>query len=107
MLRSASCAPVVLLLASALLSSCRDVAVVPHSDSNPGPTPTVQRTSLGEMPDIDAAAVLALLDRVEALEGALRETAKLGHSMDCAGWKSEPDDCDCALARARELLKGG
>ena len=59
MLRSASCAPVVLLLASALLSSCRDVAVVPHSDSNPGPTPTVKRTSLGEMPDIDAAAVLA------------------------------------------------
>lgn len=36
----------------------RDIAP-PADGPNPGPTPTIQRTSLGELPDIDADALLA------------------------------------------------
>ena len=48
------------MVAGALLgfAAC-STAPAPATDGvNPGPTPTVQRTSLGEMPDIDATAVL-------------------------------------------------
>ncbi len=40
-------------------SACSTPRSKPASDSAPGPTPTIQRTSIGELPDVDVAAVLA------------------------------------------------
>ena len=44
---------------SLALGACSSPESVPAADSVPGPTPTVQRTPIGELPDIDADAVLA------------------------------------------------
>jgi Zn-dependent M28 family amino/carboxypeptidase len=47
------------LALSLALGACSSPESVPPVDSAPGPTPTVQRTPIGELPDIDADAVLA------------------------------------------------
>ena len=47
------------LALSLALGACSSPESVPAADSVPGPTPTVQRTPIGELPDIDADAVLA------------------------------------------------
>ena len=41
------------------LGACSAPESTPAADTAPGPTPTIQRTPLGELPDIDADAVLA------------------------------------------------
>src|SRR5688572_22019101 len=41
------------------LGGCSSSESTPAADTVPGPTPTVQRTPIGELPDIDADAVLA------------------------------------------------
>jgi Zn-dependent M28 family amino/carboxypeptidase len=41
------------------LAGCSQPESTPASEAAPGPTPTVQRTPIGELPDIDADAVLA------------------------------------------------
>jgi Zn-dependent M28 family amino/carboxypeptidase len=41
------------------LVACSSPESTPAADTVPGPTPTVQRTPIGELPDIDAEAVLA------------------------------------------------
>jgi Zn-dependent M28 family amino/carboxypeptidase len=43
----------------AALAACSPPESTPASDTTPGPAPTVQRTPIGELPDIDADAVLA------------------------------------------------
>src|SRR5688572_29828095 len=40
-------------------TACSSPGSTPDSDTTPGPTPAVQRTSIGELPDIDVDAVLA------------------------------------------------
>ena len=50
---------VVVCTAVVVSAACSPAAAPPRDESNPGPTPTIQRTSLGEMPDIDADALLA------------------------------------------------
>ena len=47
------------LALSLALGACSSPESVPAADSVPGPTPTVQRTPIGDLPDIDADAVLA------------------------------------------------
>jgi Zn-dependent M28 family amino/carboxypeptidase len=47
------------LALSLVLGACSSPESVPAADSVPGPTPTVQRTPIGDLPDIDADAVLA------------------------------------------------
>src|SRR5262245_38366064 len=42
-----------------VLSACSSPESTPATDTVPGPTPTVQRTPIGDLPDIDAEAVLA------------------------------------------------
>ncbi len=49
----------VLCGAGMVSAACAPPPAPPADESNPGPTPTIQRTSLGEMPDIDADALLA------------------------------------------------
>lgn len=49
----------VFLAVSLALAACSSPDSTPASDTTPGPTPTVQRTPIGELPDIDADAVLA------------------------------------------------
>jgi hypothetical protein len=46
-------------LAAALAAGCASPSSTPASETTPGPTPTVQRTPIGELPDIDHEAVLA------------------------------------------------
>jgi Zn-dependent M28 family amino/carboxypeptidase len=41
------------------LGGCSSPESTPAADTAPGPTPTVQRTPIGDLPDIDADAVLA------------------------------------------------
>jgi Zn-dependent M28 family amino/carboxypeptidase len=41
------------------LGACSSPESTPLADTRPGPTPTVQRTPIGDLPDIDADAVLA------------------------------------------------
>jgi Zn-dependent M28 family amino/carboxypeptidase len=48
-----------ILVLAAFVGACSQPANPPAGESSPGPTPAVQRTSLGELPDIDADAVLA------------------------------------------------
>ena len=47
------------LLLCVALGACSSPESTPAADTAPGPMPTVQRTPLGELPDIDADAVLA------------------------------------------------
>jgi Zn-dependent M28 family amino/carboxypeptidase len=47
------------LILCVTLGACSSPDSTPAADTAPGPTPTVQRTPLGELPDIDADAVLA------------------------------------------------
>jgi Zn-dependent M28 family amino/carboxypeptidase len=47
------------LLGAVFLSACGRAPAPPAARTRPGPTPTVQRTSIGEMPEIDIDAVLA------------------------------------------------
>jgi Zn-dependent M28 family amino/carboxypeptidase len=47
------------VLAAAGAAACTEPAPKPPPESVPGPTPTVQRTSMAEMPGIDADLVLA------------------------------------------------
>jgi Zn-dependent M28 family amino/carboxypeptidase len=42
-----------------VLGGCSSPESTPAADKVPGPTPTVQRTPIGDLPDIDADAVLA------------------------------------------------
>lgn len=46
------------LTVATVLAACTNPAVPPVDEPNPGPTPTIQRTSIGEMPDVDSDAVL-------------------------------------------------
>ena len=41
------------------MAACSDPPAKPAAEHAPGPTPTVQRTSIGELPDVDVDAVLA------------------------------------------------
>src|SRR5215207_7089209 len=41
------------------LGGCSSPESTPAADTVPGPTPTVQRTPIGDLPDIDVDAVLA------------------------------------------------
>ena len=47
------------LILCATLGACSSPQTTPPADTAPGPTPTVQRTPLGDLPDIDTDAVLA------------------------------------------------
>jgi Zn-dependent M28 family amino/carboxypeptidase len=53
-------------LAAALLASCSPPPTPPADDVKPGPIPTVQRTTLGEMPDIDIGHVLNHAEELSA-----------------------------------------
>lgn len=46
-------------LIGALAAACATEPPPPAAETNPGPTPTVQRTTLGELPDVNVDAVLA------------------------------------------------
>lgn len=46
-------------LLAGLAGACSTASPPPATETNPGPTPTVQRTAIGEMPDVDVDAVLA------------------------------------------------
>src|SRR5262245_8709172 len=48
-----------ILVVSALAGACSDSATKPATGEGPGPTPAVQRTPLGQLPDVDAQQVLA------------------------------------------------
>jgi Zn-dependent M28 family amino/carboxypeptidase len=48
-----------LLFATLLAASCSGPATKPPTDVAPGPTPTVQRTAIGELPEVDVEQVLA------------------------------------------------
>ncbi len=49
----------VLTLFTVLVSGCSGPESKPAAENAPGPTPSVQRTTIGELPDVDADAVLA------------------------------------------------
>ncbi len=51
--------PAVLLAVSLFAVSCGGPAATPAVEPLPGPTPTVQRTAIGEFPEVDIAQVLA------------------------------------------------
>ena len=46
-------------LLAGLAGACSTAPPAPATETNPGPTPTVQRTAIGELPDVDVDAVLA------------------------------------------------
>jgi Zn-dependent M28 family amino/carboxypeptidase len=48
-----------LFVSTLLVAGCSGPASKPVAENAPGPTPTVQRTTIGELPDIDTDAVLA------------------------------------------------
>ena len=48
-----------LLIATLLAASCSGPTTKPAGDPAPGPTPTVQRTAIGELPEVDVEQVLA------------------------------------------------
>jgi Zn-dependent M28 family amino/carboxypeptidase len=48
-----------LVAALAIIVGCSAPAPKPNGDSAPGPSPTVQRTTLAELPEVDVDAVLA------------------------------------------------
>jgi Zn-dependent M28 family amino/carboxypeptidase len=56
----------VTVLAAGLLTGCSPAPAPPPEDVRPGPTPTVQRTNLGEMPDIDVGQVLTHTEELSA-----------------------------------------
>ncbi|MQA29318.1 MAG: M28 family peptidase [Luteitalea sp.] len=47
------------LVSIALLAGCSAPESKPAAETAPGPTPSVQRTTIGELPDVDTDAVLA------------------------------------------------
>src|SRR5215510_5400737 len=56
MTRAFAFLPAVLVAA---VAACSNPEPKPSTEPAPGPTPTVQRTPIGELPQIDVAAVLA------------------------------------------------
>ena len=49
----------VLIVSTTLLVGCSGPETKPAVENAPGPTPSVQRTTIGELPDVDTDAVLA------------------------------------------------
>src|SRR5215210_4224793 len=49
----------ILLLSLLLLAGCSGPESKPVAENAPGPTPSVQRTTIGELPEVDTDAVLA------------------------------------------------
>ena len=47
-----------LVTAGVLAASCSTPASKPSGDAPPGPTPTVERTPIGDLPDVDVAALM-------------------------------------------------
>ncbi|MGE3513412.1 MAG: hypothetical protein AB7N65_31520, partial [Vicinamibacterales bacterium] len=77
-----------LAVAAALGAACQHAPPPAAEEPHPGPIPTVARTSLGEMPDIDVEAVLAHTrelssDRFEGrLPGTDGESLTVGYLVD-------------------------
>src|SRR6185503_66824 len=51
--------PLAITLAITVTVACSSPETKPASNTAPGPTPVVQRTPIGELPDVDTDAVLA------------------------------------------------
>ncbi len=58
-MRNFSAFPALILLATLLASACASEPTAPPPGESPGPTPSVARTPIGELPEIDVDAVMA------------------------------------------------
>ena len=58
-MRNFSAFPALILLATFLGSACASEPAAPPPGESPGPTPSVARTPIGELPEIDVDAVMA------------------------------------------------
>lgn len=69
------------LLSAGLLAGCSERPTPASELPNPGPTPTVERTSLGELPDIDAGALLAHVKELSSDRYEGRAPGSAGESL--------------------------
>src|SRR5688572_10178609 len=58
-MRNFSAFPAFILLATFLGSACASEPTAPPPGESPGPTPSVARTPIGELPEVDVDAVMA------------------------------------------------